>query len=364
MAASRPGAVLTKSPFPGFDGLRLTAAVSVLFSHGFLIAEGTENREPLAYLLGPGNILGLYGIFTFFIISGFLLSRSLSNDPRTVQFATNRFLRIMPGFVFCTLTITLIIGAFVTPQSLRSYYLQPETYGYIVSSIKCLCDSSENPFQFTTHPNLAGVRNGSLWSLSYEVLSYLFLVCLWTLLRKPWLVALAFAATAIATTVSPPISKMIPGIAYTLPFFSGGVIMYVVHQRFGTNARLAWLSLGLIGAGALVGVQHYVFTLFGAYIVVFLAERPNPGSRFAHRWGDLSYGAFLFGWPVAQLVEQLTGSRSGWQLFAYSLPAVLVCAFISWWAVEKQFLDLKGLVIRRLSDLKLASPAFVGKNSD
>ena len=73
--------VVRNSPFPGFDGLRLAAATSVLFSHAFLIAEGTDDSEPLRHLLGPGNIIGLYGVFTFFIISGFLLTRSLATGP-------------------------------------------------------------------------------------------------------------------------------------------------------------------------------------------------------------------------------------------------------------------------------------------
>src|SRR5262245_15833524 len=92
------------SPFPGFDGLRLAAATTVIFSHAFLIAEGSEAREPLRYWLGEGNIAGLYGVFTFFIISGFLLTRSLSNEPGWIRFAFNRFLRIVPGFLFCLLT--------------------------------------------------------------------------------------------------------------------------------------------------------------------------------------------------------------------------------------------------------------------
>ena len=341
------GAAL-ESSFPGFDGLRLAAAISVLFSHAFLIAEGSEAREPLRHFLGPGNIVGLYGVFTFFIISGFLLTRSLANQSGMVQFSINRVLRILPGFVFCTLAITFLIGALVTPLDLRSYYLQPETYAYAISSIACLCDSWENPFQFAAHPGLDGVKNGSLWSLSYEILSYLFLLWLWTLLRRPLLIAVAAGVVALATALSPFANKMMPGIAYTLPFFSGGVIMYAVHERFGTRQGLAWVSLGLICASALVGLQFYAFAIFGAYVVVFLAEHPNIGSRFAQRWGDLSYGAYLFGWPMEQLVQQLTGIRNGWQLFACSLPIVLAAALLSWWTIEKPCLALKK-VTRRLS---------------
>jgi peptidoglycan/LPS O-acetylase OafA/YrhL len=92
---------------------------------------------------------------------------------------------------------------------------------------------------------------------------------------------------------------------------------------------------------------------------VFLAGRPNMGSLFAQRWGDLSYGAYLFGWPMEQLIQHLTGLRSGWQLFACSLPAVFACAAVSWWAIENPSLKLKKLKPRlssRLALLPIALP--------
>src|SRR5690349_17761017 len=89
-----------RNQLPGFDGLRLVAAVSVLFSHAFLIATGSENTEPIAELFGHG-IVGLYGVFTFFIISGFLLARSLDQKTSLIRFSLNRVLRIYPGFILC-----------------------------------------------------------------------------------------------------------------------------------------------------------------------------------------------------------------------------------------------------------------------
>lgn len=165
------------------------AAISVLFSHAFLIAEGTDDGEPLRHLLGPDNIVGLYGVFAFFIISCFLLTRSLASGADVIHFSINRFLRIVPGFLFCTVATSLLIGAFVTPPTLSAYYAQLETYGYIWSSLACLCDSAEAPFQFLAHSNLVSVRNGSLWSLRYEVLSYLFLLWLWILLGRTLIIA-------------------------------------------------------------------------------------------------------------------------------------------------------------------------------
>ena len=340
---------MQNSRFPGFDGLRLAAAISVLFSHAFLIAEGTEDGEPLRHLLGPGNIIGLYGVFTFFIISGFLLTSSLASGTGIVQFAFHRFLRIVPGFLFCIVATSLLIGVLLSPLAVRAYYTQPEIYAYVWSSLACLCDGSQAPLQFVANLNLFNVKNGSLWSLSYEVLSYLLLLWLWILLRRPLLVAGVAGIAGLATIISPLAHDMMPGIAYTLPYFSGGVVMYVVYQRFSTTGRLTLLSLALICASALFGFQHYAFAFLGAYIVVFLAERPNIGSRFALRWGDLSYGIYLFGWPIEQLVQQLTGLQSGWQLFVCSLPVAFACAAVSWWMMERPCLKLKKISRHLLS---------------
>ena len=49
-----------------FDALRLLAAISVIFSHSFLIAEGAQKHEWLIRLTGNQSILGLTGVFVFF----------------------------------------------------------------------------------------------------------------------------------------------------------------------------------------------------------------------------------------------------------------------------------------------------------
>ena len=51
--------------FRNFDALRLIAASSVILSHSFLIADGHERNEPFVGVFG--HILGIYGVFVFFI---------------------------------------------------------------------------------------------------------------------------------------------------------------------------------------------------------------------------------------------------------------------------------------------------------
>ena len=59
-----------------FDLLRLVAALSVIFSHAFLLAENSQDHDPLMLLTGGQAILGLAGVFVFFTISGYLITQS------------------------------------------------------------------------------------------------------------------------------------------------------------------------------------------------------------------------------------------------------------------------------------------------
>ena len=98
--------------YENFGFLRLIAAGSVMFSHSFLIASGNEYGEPLVMLLGPHNIVGIYAVFVFLILSGFLVSRSAELSSSTISFLWKRSLRIYPGLAVCALVLGLGIAPF------------------------------------------------------------------------------------------------------------------------------------------------------------------------------------------------------------------------------------------------------------
>jgi peptidoglycan/LPS O-acetylase OafA/YrhL len=80
-----------------FDALRLVAAICVIFSHAFLIAEGNQEHEPLILLTGRQSILGLAGVFVFFAISGFLVTQSYETTGSPLRYLAKRALRICPS---------------------------------------------------------------------------------------------------------------------------------------------------------------------------------------------------------------------------------------------------------------------------
>ena len=331
----------TSRHLAGFDSLRLVAAVSVMFSHSYLIGTGSEQTEPFVRLLGPKNIIGLYGVFTFFIISGFLLARSLERNPCAITYAVNRSLRILPGFLLCTLVTVLVIGPAFSTHGVAGYFTHPGTFAFLRDSINSLGEMPLPGVFSYSGERLATSVNGSLWSLRSEALSYVFLLASWLVFRPGLFASTFIAAVAAATLVSWDAFSVIPGVAYTLPYFAGGVLMNWVHRRFGTCWQGALLCACALVVSACFGQQAVAFALFGAYLIVYAGERPNFATRAIDRLGDCSYGVYLYGWPVQQMVRQTTGVTDPLVLFSISVPLALLPAMASYHLVEKPAMDLK-----------------------
>jgi len=58
--------------------------------------------------------------------------------------------------------------------------------------------------------------------------------------------------------------------------------------------------------------------------------------------GDLSYGTYLYAFPVTQVWVQVLQPVSPWVVFLLSLATVLPLAWMSWHVVEQNALRLKG----------------------
>lgn len=337
-----------RETFAGFDGLRLFGAVAVVFSHAFLVSRGSDDTEPFIRLLGQGNLLGLYGVFTFFIISGFLLTRSLQARPDAITYAVNRTLRILPGFLFCVLVTVAVIGPLFTTIPLREYVASPQTAEYVTKSISTLNDAYLPGLYVASGKEIHMVTNGSLWSLHYEALSYVFLLFLWAIVPSSAAVAVIAVALSALTWIVPPFGDWLASISYTLPYFSGGVLMHWFHRRYGTSGRGAVISFALLIASGFLGIQLYTFAIFGAYLIVYFGERPNVGSAIARTFGDCSYGIYLYGWPAEQMVRRLTDTTNPWLLFALALPLAAVLAWISFHFVEKPAMSRRTAVADRI----------------
>lgn len=349
-----------REKLPGFDTLRLFGSLSVLFSHSFLIAQDTEASEPIQILLsGDKNIAGLYGVFVFFILSGFLLSRSLHHNPSILRFVTNRLLRLLPGFIFCILITAWIIAPLCSREGPLNYFSNGAGWSYIRECLRTLNDAPlSGIFNYTS--SVSQVVNGSLWSLSIEVMCYALLLGFWVVLPSPGWVALVWAGLGSFILLDPAHAASIPVNTYPLPYFAAGVVVWWLCHHLGMSRPVAYLCLAALVAGFLLGFPHLAFACFGAYAVIALGSRFPLLDPWIARTGDLSYGVYLFGWPIQQLLRQWLDLRQPLLMFLLSAALTGLLAYGSFHWVERPGMALRTPLLRLLQTLRphLCGPFF------
>ena len=356
-----------------FDALRLIAASSVIFTHAFLIAEGDQNRDPVVVLTQYQCAAGHLGVFVFFAISGFLVTQSWEQTGSLVRYLAKRVLRIYPGYAVCILLLTFGLGAAMTSLPLRDYLHDTGTRDFLFANLTMGLQPNALPgVQFGQYW-FGNVMDGPLWTLPLEVSLYAMvaLLGLARLLRVPMLVALlAVGVFEVAfdhwvdKNVIPWISEphlasvagFLAGVLWMLPFFATGMIAYKLRDRGIFNPRLAMLAGAvLIGAillahvlpeNALPWSLHRrifipLFAVFGCYLALYVALHPGLPVFPAARFGDLSYGLYIYGWPVEQAISYLRPGASWWELFLLSMIATGAVAFLSWHLIEKRALGFK-----------------------
>src|SRR5215468_1030364 len=81
-----------------FNLLRLWLAGAVLFSHCFELIDRGRIREPLDRLFHTFSA-GDLAVDGFFVLSGYLILQSWTNDPHAGRYLARRALRIYPAFL-------------------------------------------------------------------------------------------------------------------------------------------------------------------------------------------------------------------------------------------------------------------------
>jgi peptidoglycan/LPS O-acetylase OafA/YrhL len=325
-----------------FDTLRLLAALSVLFSHAFLMADGSEANEPFVRLTGNQCVLGLVGVFVFFIISGFLVTASWCRNPAPAGFLLRRGLRIFPGLAVNALICALVIGPVVTNLPVASYLADPKLRTFLVHTLTLQTDSPPLPGVLFADNSVGLIVNGSLWTLRYEVMMYLMIVILGLLrvLRLSTcvvLVAIGLAAVYFEKHLGP--AGDFGEMAWLVGFFASGMCLYFLRDRIVFDWRGALMALAALAFFVWIGRLIMLFPLAGAYLAIWFALRYDRALDYARHAGDLSYGIYIWGWPVEECVQYAWGGTANWwQVLLCSTALVLPTAWLSWHLVEKRAL--------------------------
>lgn len=331
-----------------FNPVRIYLSLSVLFFHVYELSQ----KPALAFVNKVFN--GGRAVDAFFIISGYLIIKSYQRSISNKEYFIKRIKRIYPAYLTIILLCALC-GFLVSRYTIADYFSSADLYKYILANLV---------FLNFIHPTLPGVFennffqvvNGSLWSLKVEVGFYLLLpliVYFRSKIKFPVLYGLLFllstgyffSMTYLYHTTQKDIflflSRQIPGELFF--FIIGATVAEIDHlpefrkwvKWLGVPAFIAlFLPLGIV-AGAIV---QALAIFFFAFIV--------PPLRYPFKREDLSYGIYIYHFPVIQvLVHYGWFNRSPFLGLAASLLITIVLAALSWIFIEKPFI-LKRLQLK------------------
>lgn len=336
-----------------FNAVRLLAAIAVVLSHSYLLLLAGDHSEPFD---GAPYNLGQIAVNVFFFLSGLMLSRSYALQPDWRRFALARILRVFPALVICGFVVAWLLGPFATILPVENYFADPRTllYPFLVPF---LFDQASLPgvFQYGFNP---GEVNAPLWTVKYELLAYLAfgIAASLGLTRSRWLVPALAAVLGVALSItyaahtfetSPLGSLLRFGFCFWL-----GTLAFQYADRIRVPVSLApfWFAIGLGLSGLLAGtiLGPLVSILGFAALVLSLGDLRVPGLTAVTSRTDISFGIYLYAWPLQQTLLLWRVTHEAWGLFLVPLAGAVVLALLSWHLVEKPALSLKHRLPRRI----------------
>lgn len=342
----RVGVAIRKTRLVDIQALRAVAVLMVVAAHAGL---------PL-----PG---GFAGVDVFFVISGFVVSRSVSREfARAGRLALRRFLarrarRLLPALGALVAAVAVgesLLGApFGTQQAAAKTGLAASGFGANLELYKASTD------YFGTNQNNVFLH---LWSLSVEEQFYVGLVLTALLcgaifskrrvVRSTLISAIAvslgafYLLSSAAQTIGPVAAPQ--RLAFYSPFsraweFLLGCLVTDLFTRLAVSRALGrgltTTGLALIGIAALRPIelgqilpyQASILAAVGAALAILGLDAgrtsPRPGTRALLFLGDRSYGWYLWHWPLIVLVRGFSSSTAATTVAAVAAVAPASLSF-------------------------------------
>jgi peptidoglycan/LPS O-acetylase OafA/YrhL len=360
---------------PALDGIRAVAVALVLAEHGGL----------------PGVSGGFLGVDVFFVLSGFLITSLLLDEFRNKgrirlrDFWIRRARRLLPALLVMALAVVAVRRLFPTEAtaSLRddavASFFWMSNWAFVAQKTDYFSQGAPpSPLQHT-------------WSLGVEEQYYLIWPLLviavaalfWRRLRSAVFVLAATGVVASATAailMAPEVNRVYFGTdtrAQALLVGAAAAALLVRDWSVLTDGgtlirtryrRWAATALSVVGLAMLAALAHFATgtardfrygLLIVAAVAAVLVVAPvalDPGSPVARAlawrplvWlGAISYGVYLWHWPIFLALNGERTGWSGWPLFAARCAATVAVATASWWLLEQPIRRWRPVIVPML----------------
>ncbi|WP_461100593.1 acyltransferase family protein [Spirosoma koreense] len=326
-----------------FDFIRFLFAITVVLRHIIDLSD-----EPT--LLKFQNFFDSYICITgFFVISGFLISKSYANGENVKSYFVRRGKRLLPAYMVSVIGAAVLLSI-TSEYTFTSYFANKQLYSYLAANIfflnflqPCL------PGIFVHNPSCA--VNGALWTIKVEVLFYLIipLMIRWlNRIDKKYVLIISIYVLSIiykyylessGNTLMVILSRQMPGF---LSYFICGISFYYYFEKIYVNK----FKLFCLAFPVFVFEYYYNLEIFRpaafSIIIFFFAYSSSYLNSFG-KYGDFSYGIYIFHFTIIQLFVHyyLFEKYNPFVISTFITVLVLLMSILSWNFIEKPFLSKK-----------------------
>jgi peptidoglycan/LPS O-acetylase OafA/YrhL len=302
-----------------FNALRLLLAFIVLIGH-----TGATSGNEFNFQLGKIPLTFL-SVYCFFVLSGYLITPGLITSGG-FNYIVRRMARIYPAYIGVILVVGFVISNLwqtMTPVKSFSLFNQIQYFAFNILPPPGLFNQESKMVNFLVGQPISvplrGITNGSLWSLTLEFMAYLALLILFIFSRKIeksfysilfWTLFIVYIWAIIAAVIFDTYTLRNPTIfeavllkwPYLFCFLFGAFLSLTKKKKWDSNP-ISFLALILFLVST---TQPLFFAIFGVFCLTIFVVNLGESKIFARLplRVDISYGIYLYHWPVQQTLAQ------------------------------------------------------------
>lgn len=331
-----------------FDFLRFLFSLLVVVSHSYPLSGNTESTQWIYKITNGQFALAQIGLSGFFIISGYFIFQSLERSKDLLDYFQKRFLRLFPALAV-VLMLSVILAPFVYKGEI-SFFKNTSVYTYLPFNLSLYGFQSNIKGVFDT--NAYHSINGSLWTIRYEFSLYLALALLFFFRAQKQLISIIlFVSFTVFTLLYIFFLNRFGGsslfglqgihILNLGTFFIGGSLLASLKFEKIKYKGIVLAIVVLILVLSLYFnyydlVKHLIFPI----VVILVGFIPLPFIRTFGRFGDMSYGIYIYSFPIQQTLMYFFKLKT-YELIIFSVLCSIVFGYLSWHLIEKRALKYK-----------------------
>ena len=319
---------------------KFLAAIAVIVSHAYPLSKGEAYKDFLLNISGQSLGLGGLAVSVFFVSSGFFVTKSINKDSNIKNYFIKRIKKIFPPLWIVLIFVIVICFLFFSDVRFSSYNLGKSLL-YCLNFLLIPVHSLPGVFINNAYPK---VINGALWTLPIEFFCYTILAVLMffkLFTKKNYVLFSIFTLFSFIMVNFCPIQMITLLKDYLMPIFMffWGSFYWIYRDKIVLSKNLFIGAFILFIISIVMNIGNIGLFLFFPYILLYASFNMNQVPAFLSNLGNYSYGIYLCGWPIQQMIVSLFGGNMSIILnCVFAIPLSIICGVLIYYFVEKRMI--------------------------